>query len=149
MIKKAGIGDIRKIHTMVNNAASRGEMLPRPLGELYDNLRDYFVCEEGGDIIGTGALHICWEDLAEIRSLIVAEPERKKGIGRLLVNACIDETKHYGISKIFLLTYQVGFFERCGFKIADKKVFPQKIWSDCVKCHKFPECDEIAMMMEI
>lgn len=149
MIKKAGIGDIRKIHTMVNNAASRGEMLPRPLGELYDNMRDYFVCEEGGDIIGTGALHICWEDLAEIRSLIVVEQERKMGIGRLLVNACIDEAKSYGIGKIFLLTYRVGFFERCGFKVADKKVFPQKIWSDCVKCHKFPECDEIAMMLEI
>jgi amino-acid N-acetyltransferase len=149
MIKKANIEDIRKIHNMVNNAASRSEMLPRPLGELYDNLRDYFIYEEGEDIIGTGALHICWEDLAEIRSLVVAEPERKKGIGRLLVNACIDEARNYGISKIFLLTYQVGFFERCGFKIADKKIFPQKIWSDCVKCHKFPECDEIAMMLEI
>lgn len=149
MIKKANIRDIRKIHNMVNNAASRSEMLPRPLGELYDNLRDYFIYEEGEDIIGTGALHICWEDLAEIRSLVVAEPERKKGIGRLLVNACIDEARNYDISKIFLLTYQVGFFERCGFKIADKKIFPQKIWSDCVKCHKFPECDEMAMMLEI
>jgi amino-acid N-acetyltransferase len=149
MIKKADIGDIRKIHTMVNNAASCGEMLPRPLGELYDNLRDYFVYEEGGTIIGTGALHICWEDLAEIRSLIVAESERKKGIGRALINACIDEARGYGINKIFLLTYQVDFFERCGFKRADKKVFPQKIWSDCVKCPKFPECDEIAMMLEI
>lgn len=149
MIKKAGIGDIRKIHNMVKDAASRGEMLPRPLGELYDNLRDYFVYEEGGAIVGTGALHICWEDLAEIRSLIVAGPERKKGIGRALINSCIDEARNYGIHRIFLLTYQVGFFERCGFKIVDKKVFPQKIWSDCVKCPKFPECDEIAMMREI
>ncbi len=149
MIKKANIKDIRKIHTMVNSAAARGEMLARPLGELYDNLRDYFICEEGRDIIGTGAFHICWEDLAEIRSLIVAEPERKKGIGRLLVNACIDEARDYGIGKVFLLTYQVGFFEKCGFKIADKRIFPQKIWSDCVKCHKFPECDEIAMILEI
>ena len=149
MIKKAGIEDIRKIHNMVNNAASRGEMLPRPLGELYDNLRDYFVYAEEGAIIGTGALHICWEDLAEIRSLIVTESERKKGIGRSLINACIDEARDYGISKIFLLTYQVDFFERCGFKRTDKKVFPQKIWSDCVRCPKFPECDEIAMMLEI
>lgn len=149
MIKKADIGDIRKIHNMVNNAASRGEMLPRPLGELYDNLRDYFVYEEEGAIIGTGALHICWEDLAEIRSMIVAESVRKKGIGRAIINACIDEARSYGIKRIFLLTYQVDFFERCGFKKADKKVFPQKIWSDCVKCPKFPECDEIAMILEI
>jgi amino-acid N-acetyltransferase len=149
MIRKAGIKDVKKIHTIVNLSASRGEMLARPLGDLYDNLRDYFVCEEDGEIIGTGAFHICWEELAEIRSLCVAESSRKKGIGRMLVDACIDEARQFNIGKIFLLTYRVEFFEKCGFHIADKKVFPQKIWSDCIRCPKFPECDEIAMIKEI
>ncbi|HVN96946.1 MAG TPA: N-acetyltransferase [Syntrophorhabdaceae bacterium] len=149
MIRKARVEDIKKIHTLVNLSASSGEMLPRPLGELYDNLRDYFVCEEGGEIVGTGALHICWEDLAEIRSLCVAEVVRKRGIGRMLVEACIEEARRFNMGKIFLLTYQVEFFERCGFHVSDKKVFPQKIWSDCIKCAKFPECDEIAMIKEI
>ncbi len=149
MIRKARVEDVKKIHNLINLSASNGEMLARPLGELYDNLRDYFVYEEKGKVIGTGALHICWENLAEIRSLCVAEAARKKGIGRMLVDACIEEAKQYKIGKIFLLTYKVGFFEKCDFHVTDKKVFPQKIWSDCIRCPKFPECDEIAMIKEI
>ncbi len=149
MIRKACIEDVKKIHSLINLSSSNGEMLARPLGELYDNLRDYFVCEENREIIGTGALHICWEDLAEIRSLCVAESARKKGIGRMLVDACIEEAQRFRIGKIFLLTYRVEFFEKCEFHITDKKVFPQKIWSDCIRCAKFPECDEIAMIRQI
>ena len=91
MLSKASIKDIKQIHGIVNTAASNGEMLPRSLGELYDNLRDYFVYVEDGKIVGTGALHICWEDLAEIRSVCVAASSRKKGIGRKLINACLEE----------------------------------------------------------
>ncbi len=149
MLRKAGIKDIRDIHSIVNQSASKGEMLPRSLGELYDNMRDYFVCEEDGRIVGAGALHICWEDLAEIRSLCVVEDYRDKGIGRTLVNACIEEAKSFNVKKVFLLTYQDGFFKKCGFRIVDKKELPQKIWSDCIRCAKFPECDEIAMIMKI
>ncbi len=149
MIRKAGLQDVRKIHHIISLSSSGGEMLARPLGELYDNLRDYFVYEDGGKILGTGALHICWEDLAEIRSLCVAEQARKTGIGRILVNACIEEARQLNIKKIFLLTYKAEFFQKCGFHITDKKVFPQKIWSDCIRCPKFPECDEIAMIQEI
>ena len=149
MLRKASIKDIKRIHSIVNASASSGEMLPRSLGELYDNMRDYFVYEEKGKVLGTCALHICWEDLAEIRSLCVAEPSRKKGIGRMLVNVCIEEARQLQIQKIFLLTYQDIFFTRCGFAVVDKKELPQKIWSDCVRCPKFPECDEIAMMMRI
>ena len=149
MIRKVRLEDIRKVHQLINQAASRGEMLPRSLGELYDNMRDYFVYVEDDTIAGTGALHICWENLAEVRSLCVAESARKKGTGRALVEACVKEARAYDIHKLFLLTYQVEFFLRCGFSVTDKKVFPQKIWSDCIKCAKFPECDETAMIREI
>jgi amino-acid N-acetyltransferase len=149
MLRKASIKDIKRIHSIVNASASSGEMLPRSLGELYDNMRDYFVYEEKGKVLGTCALHICWEDLAEIRSLCVAESSRKKGIGRMLVDVCIEEAKQLHIQKVFLLTYQEEFFTKCGFTVADKKELPQKIWSDCVRCPKFPECDEIAMVMRI
>ncbi len=149
MLRKIGISDVKLIHAMVNAAAGRGEMLPRSLGELYDNIRDYFVVEEGGEVSGTCALHICWENLAEIRSLCVAEHARRRGLGRALVNACVEEARHYGLSKLFLLTYQEEFFKRCGFATVDKGQLPHKIWSDCVKCPKFPECDEIAMIMRI
>ncbi|MEN6615041.1 MAG: N-acetyltransferase [Syntrophorhabdus sp.] len=149
MIRKARIEDVRKIHQLINQSAARGEMLPRSLGELYDNLRDYFVYMDNDNVGGTGALHICWENLAEVRSLCVADFARKKGVGRALVETCVEEAKLYDIRKLFLLTYQVDFFQKCGFAITDKKVFPQKIWSDCIKCAKFPECDETAMIREI
>ncbi len=149
MLRKASIKDIKKIHSIVNASASSGEMLARSLGELYDNMRDYFVYEEHGKVLGTCALHICWEDLAEIRSLCVGESSRKKGIGRMLVNVCVEEARQLRIPRIFLLTYQDAFFAKCGFSVVDKKELPQKIWSDCVRCPKFPECDEIAMMMRV
>ena len=149
MLRKASIKDIKQIHSIVNTAASNGEMLPRSLGELYDNLRDYLVYVEDGKIVGTGALHICWEDLAEIRSVCVVESSSRTGIGRKLVNACLEEAKEFQVDRVFLLTYQDGFFKKCGFSIVDKKDLPQKIWSDCIKCPKFPECDEIAMVMKI
>jgi len=149
MLRKASIKDIKKIHSIINTSASSGEMLPRSLGELYDNMRDYFVYEDKGKVLGTCALHICWEDLAEIRSLCVAESSRKKGIGRMLVDVCIEEAKQLNIPRIFLLTYQEVFFAKCGFTAVDKKELPQKIWSDCIRCPKFPECDEIAMIRHI
>jgi amino-acid N-acetyltransferase len=149
MLRKAGLEDVKQMHALVNAAAVRGEMLPRALGELYDNLRDYYVVENDGAVIGTCALHICWEDLAEIRSLCVSEDFRRKGIGSELVGACLAEAKGFGIGRVFLLTYRTDFFSACGFTPADKKELPQKIWSDCVRCPKFPECDETAMIMRV
>jgi amino-acid N-acetyltransferase len=146
MIRKAGIKDVKQIHGIVNASASKGEMLPRSLGELYDNMRDYFVYEEGGVVVGAGALHVCWEDLAEIRSICVGDSFRGRGVGRSLVEACLDEARRFNINRVFLLTYQDEFFKKLGFEVADKKELPQKIWSDCIKCPKFPECDEIAMI---
>ena len=149
MLKKASIEDIKKIHALVNQSASTGEMLARSLGELYDNMRDYIVYIEDGTVLGTCALHVCWEDIAEIRSLCVVDSARMRGIGRMLVEACIEEAKSLTIKRVFLLTYQENFFTKCGFHPADKKELPQKIWSECIRCPKFPECDELAMIMTV
>jgi amino-acid N-acetyltransferase len=149
MLRKASIKDIKRIHAMINTSASKGEMLPRSLGELYDNMRDYFVYAEGDDVRGTCALHICWESLAEIRSLCVVEEARHKGIGTLLIDACMAEARSMEIGEVFLLTYRDEFFARFGFHVVDKKELPQKIWSDCIRCPQFPECDEIAMMRRV
>jgi amino-acid N-acetyltransferase len=147
MLRKARIGDVTAIHQLVNSCAERGEMLPRSLAELYDNMRDYLVYVEGEneEVGGACALHICWEDIAEIRSLCVVESLRRRGIGRDLVNACIDEARQFGIEKLFVLTYRDSFFRGFGFDEVEKAELPQKIWTDCVKCPKFPRCDEIAM----
>ena len=149
MIRKAKISDVKEIQKMVEVYAQKGEMLPRSLSELYDNLRDFFVYEEEGEVAGVCALHISWDDLAEVRSLVVAERHIRKGIGKKLVTACVDEAREFVIKRVFALTYQRAFFEKLGFHEVDKAQLPHKIWGDCIKCSKFPDCDEIAMVKEL
>ncbi len=145
-IRKAKISDIKTIHKLINDFSKKGQMLPRSLNELYENIRDFFVAEEDRKILGVCALHILWEDLAEIRSLIVQKEYRKKSIGTLLVKKCLSEAKQFGVKKVFVLTYIPEFFKKVGFKEIEKSQLPQKIWGDCIRCPKFPECDEIALI---
>lgn len=145
-IRKAKISDIKPIHKLINEFAKKGEMLPRSLNELYENIRDFFIAEESNEMHGVCALHILWEDLAEIKSLAVKKESQKKGIGRLLVKKCLNEAKKIGVKKVFVLTYIPEFFKKAGFKELDKSKLPQKIWGECIKCPKFPECDEIALI---
>jgi len=149
MIRKAKIGDARAIQGLIEESASKGEMLHRSLSEIYDNIRDFYVFQGNRSLLGTCAVHICWEDLAEIRSLTVLEEERRKGIGSKLVRACLDEATQLGVRKVFALTYEPSFFQKFGFGIVDKAVLPHKVWSDCLKCVKFPDCDEIALTLEL
>lgn len=148
-IKKAVVDDVKEIHRFINAHAKRGQMLPRSLNELYENIRDLYLAEEDGKLLGVCALHCLWEDLAEIRSLVVTEEARQKGIGKKLVARCLTEAKKLGVKRVFALTYVPGFFHRLGFRDIDKAVLPQKIWGDCLKCHKFPECDEFAVIREL
>ena len=149
MIRKAKLRDVKEMQRLIKLYSTRGEMLPRSLSELYDNIRDFFVSVQNRKVVGICALHICWEDLAEVRSLAVEERMRRKGIGARLVKACLEESKKLGAQRVFALTYQPDFFERLGFKKVDKSVLPHKIWTDCLKCVKFPDCDEIAVVKEL
>jgi amino-acid N-acetyltransferase len=149
MIRKAKLKDVKEIQRLIKLYSSRGDMLPRSLSELYDHLRDFFVSIRNRKVVGICALHICWEDLAEVRSLAVEEEARNRGVGAKLVEACLKESKELGVKRIFALTYRPEFFEKVGFKIVDKAVLPHKIWTDCLKCVKFPDCDEIAVVKEI
>jgi len=149
MIRKARIADVRTIQALIREYARKGDMLPRSLSSIYENLRDYFVYEnENGELIGSAAIHIMWEDLAEVRSLAVLESEMGKGIGTKLAEACISEAIVLGIPRIFALTYRPDFFKRLGFREIDKSELPQKIWTDCLKCAKFPDCDEVALLAD-
>jgi amino-acid N-acetyltransferase len=145
-IRPARMGDVRAIHGLLSIFAAKGLMLPRSISSLYDSLRDFVVYEEEGVIYGICALHICWDDLAEIRSLAVAEEKQKCGIGALLVESCLDEAKSLEIKNVFVLTYQAAFFRKFGFQDRDKQDLPHKIWSDCIHCSKFPDCDEDALI---
>ncbi len=142
--------DVKPVHQLLNCYAKDGLLLGRSISSLYDKLRDFVVCVNAeSQVVGVCALQITWENLAEIRSLAVAEDHHGRGIGTALVESCLEEAVLYGINKIFTLTYQPQFFERLGFKITDKSNLPHKIWNDCIHCHQFPDCDETAMMLEL
>jgi len=149
MIRKAKLNDVKEIQRLIRLYAPRGGILPRSLSEVYDHLRDFFLFVRNRKVIGICALHICWEDLAEIRSLAVKEEDQKKGIGARLVKACLKESALLGVKRVFALTYEPEFFERLGFERVDKSALPHKIWADCLKCAKFPDCDETALLKEL
>ncbi|MBN1850616.1 MAG: N-acetyltransferase [Deltaproteobacteria bacterium] len=152
MIRKAVTKEVKSIHKLLVHYAGKGALLPRSLSELYDHLRDLFVLVDGSDheeVFGVCALGVCWEELAEIRSLAVAETYHGEGFGRQLVERCLEEAGELGLSRIFALTYVPKFFEKMGFQEIDKSILPHKIWADCLKCPKFPDCDEIAMMLDL
>ena len=149
MIRKARMSDVKGIHGLIAEYARKGDMLPRSLADIYENLRDYFVFEEdGGELAGSAAIHIMWEDLAEVRSLAVRDGKMRRGIGTQLVESCISEAIVLGIARVFALTYKPEFFEKLGFHVVDKSELPQKIWTDCLKCSKFPDCDEVALVAD-
>ena len=150
MIRKATVKDVRVIHSLLQIYGERGELLARPLSELYDHTRDFFVYatpEEG--VIGCCALQFCWEDLAESRSLAVHPEHLGKKIGTRLAETAISEATDFKIEKLFTLTYKPDFFKQFDFNIIDRAQLPLKIWSDCMICVKFPDCDEIAMMKKL
>ena len=149
IVEKAKISDVQQIHELVNKFANRSEMLPRALSEIYENLREYFVVRDRDNhILACVALHISWADLAEVRSMAVREDKQGEGLGSILVKACLQEAKELGIPNIFCLTYKPAFFEKNNFRQIDKMELPRKIWTECFRCPKFPDCDEIALIYQ-
>jgi len=149
MIRKARINDAAAIQKLLIEHASHGLMLSRSLAEIYQAIRSFYVIEKEGEILGIVSLQIWWLDLAEVRSLVVSEKLKGQGCGRQLVQLCLDEARELGLKRVFALTYQEEFFARLGFSVIEKNELPQKIWGDCMQCPKFPDCDEIAMAIEV
>jgi amino-acid N-acetyltransferase len=148
MIRPAKVGDAPTLQKLINHYAKKEEMLPLSLHEIYDSLRDFSVYEKQKRILGVCALHISWEALAEIRSLAVDEGHLTQGIGTQLLKYKLQEAKELGASQVFVLTYKPQFFQQHGFHIIEKSKLPHKIWADCIKCVKFPDCTEIALLYE-
>lgn len=148
-VEKARIQDVPQIHQLINYFADKDEMLPRPLSEIYENIRDYFVIRKGEQVIACAALHVCWSDLAEIKSVAVSEDSQRQGIGAGLMEACLKEAKGLGIPTVFCLTYQPAFFEKFKFSQIDKMELPRKVWTECYRCPKFPDCGEVALIYQL
>jgi len=149
LFRKAKMSDIEKIAALINFYAEKGAMLPRTIPYMYQRVREYTVIEDNGAIIAVGSLHILWSDLAEICSLAVRPENISNGLGLSLVERLLQEGRELEIKNIFTLTYQPIFFEKCGFARIEKENLPQKVWTECINCPKFPNCDEIALIRKI
>ncbi|MGC7872456.1 N-acetyltransferase [Desulfosporosinus sp. SYSU MS00001] len=144
-LRKAKIADVEEMMSLINNNAEQGLMLPRSRNMLYENIREFMLAEENGQLVGVASLHILWSDLAEIRALAVDDNHRRQGIGTKIVKAVEEEARDLGCSRLFALTYQPEFFKYCGYEEVSKDQMPQKVWRECINCIKFPNCDEIAV----
>ncbi len=149
VIRKAVTADVVAIQQLINGFAEQDLMLHRSLSELYENVRDFYVVEEDGGVVGCGALHVTWKDLAELKSLAVAEHAQGRGYGRALIRACMDEARALGVARIFALTYVPQLFEKMGWARQDKASLPRKVWTECIHCPKFPDCGEIAVTYDV
>jgi len=143
------MGDVEPIFALVTTYSRQQIMLPRSRADLYESLREFQVAEADGAVLGCGALAIQWDGLAEIKSLAVTEAEQARGIGSRLVRACLEEARALGIGRVFALTMVPPFFERLGFRPIAKEALPHKVWADCVRCPKFPDCDEEALAIDL
>ena len=148
-IRSAKIPDVKAIYSLINFYAERDKMLFRSMADIYENLQAFIVVELNGNVVGCCALQIIWSDLAEVKSLAVDEANTEKGIGKMLVEAATEQAGQLGLPRVFALTLNPDFFEKMGFKVIEKDALPMKVWSDCARCPKQQNCDEIAVIKNL
>lgn len=149
LIRKANISDVKAIKGLIDYYAGQNKVLPRSMNELYENMRDFWVCEDKGALCGCLALHIAWEDLAEIKSLVIEDSKRGQGIGKKLFLEALKEAKELKVKRVFVLTYLPDFFKKFGFREISNSKLPHKVWTECIHCVKFPDCDEKALIKDL
>lgn len=148
-IQPATLDDMDQVHALITPFADRNEMLHRPKSELYENVRDYFVVKDQGRVIACGSVHVVWKDLAEIKAVAVAEEYQSQGWGKRIIAHCMEAARHMGIATVFVLTHKTTYYEQLGFETIDVMKLPRKVWGECLRCPKFPTCDEIAMVYHL
>jgi amino-acid N-acetyltransferase len=148
-LRKAAVDDVPALHKLIMHYAVKRKMLPLSLSRLYESVRDFFVYETSRGVVACAALHVVWDDLAEVRSVAVRPRMRGRGIGRILVEAAKKEARDLSIPRVFCLTYNPDFFRRLGFRQVDKASLPHKVWADCIHCPQFPDCGEVPLVCDL
>jgi amino-acid N-acetyltransferase len=148
-IRKAELSDVPALFKLISRYVAEQVLLPRPLTNLYEDVWEFTVAEEDGELLGCGGLKFYNQELAEIRSLCVDAALKSKGVGRMLTEALMDEAERCGIRRVFALTVVPGFFEKLGFEQAPRERFPIKVFQDCLGCPKYSCCDEVAVSYEL
>ncbi|AQQ71652.1 Amino-acid acetyltransferase [Limihaloglobus sulfuriphilus] len=149
IIRQAKTSDAEAINELISRYAELDKMLFRSMASIYELIQTFAVAEEDGRVLGCGALSVVWKDLAEIKSLAVAEGCQGKGIGRSIVEFCLEKARSLGIKDVFALTLEPQFFEKLGFHRVNRLELPMKVWSDCAMCPKQDNCDEIALVISL
>ena len=145
-VRAAKVSDAEAIYALINSYAERDVMLFRSMADIYENLQDFTAAELDGSVVGCCSLQVIWSDLAEIKSLAVDEKNKSRGVGKMLVAAAVERAGRLGLPRVFALTLEPAFFEKMGFEIIEKEKLPMKVWSDCARCPKQDNCDEIAVI---
>jgi amino-acid N-acetyltransferase len=148
-VRKATVTDVPVLHTLIRQEAREHRLLARSLADLYDSLRDFWVCEIEGRVVGCAALHVVWDELGEVRSLVIEPTSRGKGLSHQLMDACRSEASELGLHRLFALTYIPDFFRRFGYLDVPKSELPHKVWADCIHCPDFPDCGEEALLLQL
>jgi amino-acid N-acetyltransferase len=148
-VRKAAMRDIPPILSLINSYAAKGIMLPRTEFEMSENIRDFSVAYDGNTLVGCGALHFYTPISAEVRSLAVLPELKQHGVGRALVTALEGEARENDLESIFAFTYSPQFFTKLGFSEVERGELPLKAWKDCLRCPKFQNCDEIAVLKRL
>jgi amino-acid N-acetyltransferase len=148
-IRPARVTDVKEIHKLVEYHANNKEMLHRSLSAIYENIQEFVVLENEGKIVGCAALHVSWENLAEIKALVVSDQYKEQGFGRKIVEILQENAKKLGVSRVFVLSFKPKFFMKLGYEIIPKETLPHKIWSECINCHLFSECGEIPLLITL
>lgn len=148
-LRQAKTSDVKAMQALINHYAAKEEMLPRSLNDIYENIQEYVVMEDRKKLAGCCALHVSWENLAEVKSLAIDMKHQRKGLGTKLVKACEKKAKDLGIHEVFALTFKPEFFLSLGYEQISRDKLPHKVWGECVKCPKFPDCGEIPLIKKI
>ncbi|MDR2676550.1 MAG: N-acetyltransferase [Endomicrobium sp.] len=147
IIRPARISDVKEIHSLIEYYANNKEMLHRSLSSIYENIQEFIILESKNKVLACGALHVSWEDLAEIKSLAVCEEYKKQGFGKRIVETLQNNAKILGINRVFSLSFKPEFFIKLGYKVISKESLPRKVWTECVNCYLFPDCGEVPLLI--
>jgi len=149
VVRRARLADVPGIAGVMASYVADGILLPRPVSELFQCVREFFVAEHDGEIVASAALRVLWRDMGEVRSLAVRHDHHGRGLGAALVEAVVGDARALGVPRLIALTREAAFFERCGFKVEQREALPRKVWTDCVRCPKRHACDEIAVVLDL
>jgi amino-acid N-acetyltransferase len=149
IVRNARVSDVPAINALISSYAERDRMLFRSMADIYENLQTFIVAELDGDVVGCCGLEVIWSDLAEIKSLAVDGTRKEMGIGKMMVTAALEQAAALGVPRVFALTLEPDFFRKLNFDIVEKEALPMKVWSDCARCPKQQNCDEIAVIKKL